>query len=50
MTPTHFCKLFVCLLAILVAASPMPGQNVTGAILGTVTDSSERFVSGAASP
>lgn len=48
MTPTHFCKLFVCLLAILVAASPMPGQNVTGAILGTVTDSSGAVVSGAA--
>ncbi|MEN6602374.1 MAG: TonB-dependent receptor [Bryobacteraceae bacterium] len=48
MTPRLHGKLLICVLAILVGASVMLSQNVTGTIVGTVMDSSGAVVSGAA--
>ncbi|MCE5307980.1 MAG: carboxypeptidase-like regulatory domain-containing protein, partial [Acidobacteriales bacterium] len=48
MTPRLHGKLLICVLTVLVGASVMLGQNVTGTIVGTVMDSSGAVVSGAA--
>jgi hypothetical protein len=47
MRAKSFQKLLICLLAVLVGASSMLAQNVTGTIVGTITDSSGAVVSGA---
>lgn len=47
MTANSFKQLAICLLAVLVGASVMLAQNVTGTIVGTVTDSSGAVVSSA---
>ncbi|MEN6602748.1 MAG: carboxypeptidase-like regulatory domain-containing protein, partial [Bryobacteraceae bacterium] len=48
MTTRLYKQLLICLFAVLFGASLMLGQNVTGTIVGTVTDSSGAVVSGAA--
>ena len=47
MTAKSFKSLAICLLAVLVGASAMLAQNVTGTVVGTVTDSSGAVVSSA---